>query len=482
MGVIKRYIHPTLDYATPAISSTTDRFLILRNLSQANNTGIIGQLSTLFEYTQEIFAELVQEASASAERIQSLGSRLAVLHETLPSVEAQVPEQLSLNNAGANYSNKSPEDACQFMAEARVASIRVQYEECLPPPNLCLLDAYAGESCLKKYTNPMFFFETWAEEQDRMYREAKKKRARRRKVRAAEQTTTKIAVKHVELRRNKFSAMGQEFANNPGAAIPSRPASSTSSYEQSPPSSELYLPVSTSSGFSPNPSPREEPPMSARSKSRSSSKGSSSSSSSSSTKSAPKKKEPKIKKERRSSKILKPEDLPAPPPQNNAPPPPKEVPYRAFTLSALHSLTNMTVEQPAAPTISAVAAAPAPAPPPPPPPPSMGGPPGGPPPPPMGDRSAGGGGLSGLSGQLTTAGLRSVPAEDLEKKAPVGKRSALLSAIQGGTQLKKVENQAVEDKPAETVGGFNVAMILARRAAIEFSDDEDSFGDGDDWD
>ena len=207
MGVIKRYIHPTTDYCSPNIDSTTDRFLILRNLSQANNTGLIGQLSTLFEYTQEIFSELLEEASSTASRIQSLGERVAVLQDTLPSVESQAPELLSLTNVGSSYSNKSPEDACQFLPEKRVLSIRHQYEECMPPPNLALLDPYAGESCLKKYTNPMFFFESWAEEQDRMYREAKKKRARRRKVRAAAATTTKIAVKHVELRRNKYSAM-----------------------------------------------------------------------------------------------------------------------------------------------------------------------------------------------------------------------------------------------------------------------------------
>lgn len=114
-------------------------------------------------------------------------------------------------------------------------------------------------------------------------------------------------------------------------------------------------------------------------------------------------------------------------------------------------------------------------PPPPPPPGDM------PPPPPPGNVPkvvSGGGGLN-----LADAKLKSVPDAEQGEKKPVEKRSALLSAIHAGTQLRKVDTEAIKEaNKKEDSGGFNVAKILARRAAMEFSDEDDdnSFGD-DDW-
>ena len=79
-------------------------------------------------------------------------------------------------------------------------------------------------------------------------------------------------------------------------------------------------------------------------------------------------------------------------------------------------------------------------------------------------------------GALANQQLKSVG--EVEKK-PVEKRSALLDAIQKGTTLKKVEKTEAPKNQSETA--FNVAKILARRAAIECSDEEDS-DDDDDWD
>lgn len=90
--------------------------------------------------------------------------------------------------------------------------------------------------------------------------------------------------------------------------------------------------------------------------------------------------------------------------------------------------------------------------------------------------------MGGLADQLGKTGLKAVPQEATEKK-PEGKRSALLNAIQAGTQLRKVDTAEVEEtKQGDTYGGFDVARILARRAAMEFSDEEDNSFDDDDWD
>jgi len=511
MGVIKRYIHQSLQYSTPTITSSTDRFIILRNLSQTNNTGVIGQISALFQYTHEIFSELTEEASITAEKIQSLGQRVRVLEETLPTIEKETPLRQQLTNPATSYSNPSAEDACQFLPEHRVASIRHQHNECLPPPNLALLDEYTdGESCLKKYTNPMFFLESWVEEQNRMYQEAKKKRAARRKrVREKRQATQKIEVRQVELRRNKYSAMGQEFSPAPtdhtrparttshsvSVSTPAAPVAATAEPSISPRPAPATAPTPT---VAPTPAPVSVPapaqptapvthvepePTDKVEKSKGKKK-----------EKKPKEKTEKksrLKKPRSSKKDKKKEKLP-PPPDYSAPPPPPEYsapppPPGETPATEPKSAPVAPVAAPAAPvSISRNNVPPPPAniPPPPIQPPQTGclpppPPPGNIPPPPAPTAKSGGG---GLAGQLLNVGLKPAAETDHGDKKPVEKRSALLSSIQAGTKLRKVDTSAINANKKKDDEGFNVAKILARRAAMEFSDEEDdnSFED-DDW-
>lgn len=59
-------------------------------------------------------------------------------------------------------------------------------------------------------------------------------------------------------------------------------------------------------------------------------------------------------------------------------------------------------------------------------------------------------------------------------------RSVLLEAIRKGIQLRKVEEQREQEAKHERVGN-DVATILSRRIAVEYSDSEDEseFDEGD---
>lgn len=60
-------------------------------------------------------------------------------------------------------------------------------------------------------------------------------------------------------------------------------------------------------------------------------------------------------------------------------------------------------------------------------------------------------------------------------------RSDLLAAIRMGIQLKKVQEQREQEAKREPVGN-DVATILSRRIAVEYSDsDDDSEFDENDW-
>ena len=212
MVLIKRHITPPTTY-----EPSNERITMLMDLSHANTVGLLAQISQLFTITNEMFSELVQEASTTSRRIQNLKTRVGKIKSSLLTADACIDQGVDLITPGTQYSNRCTEQAQLYMYEDRVPSMVHQYSNCTPPPNLEILDQYAGESCLKKYSNRDFFLETWIEEERLKYEDAKKKRAERRQNRQNKPTQNlnqRRVVKHVELSRAKYSAMGKEFAEN----------------------------------------------------------------------------------------------------------------------------------------------------------------------------------------------------------------------------------------------------------------------------
>ncbi|XP_072467875.1 actin-binding protein WASF3 isoform X2 [Notamacropus eugenii] len=105
-------------------------------------------------------------------------------------------------------------------------------------------------------------------------------------------------------------------------------------------------------------------------------------------------------------------------------------------------------------------------------------PPPGPPPPPPGPPVAGPSlSSSPMHGPAGAEAKRQEPAQPAISDA----RSDLLAAIRMGIQLKKVQEQREQEAKREPVGN-DVATILSRRIAVEYSDsDDDSEFDENDW-
>ncbi|NXX01533.1 WASF3 protein, partial [Larus smithsonianus] len=105
-------------------------------------------------------------------------------------------------------------------------------------------------------------------------------------------------------------------------------------------------------------------------------------------------------------------------------------------------------------------------------------PPPGPPPPPPGPPAAG--------SSLSSSPMHAPPAAEAKRHEPAqppisDARSDLLAAIRMGIQLKKVQEQREQEAKREPVGN-DVATILSRRIAVEYSDsDDDSEFDENDW-
>lgn len=105
-------------------------------------------------------------------------------------------------------------------------------------------------------------------------------------------------------------------------------------------------------------------------------------------------------------------------------------------------------------------------------------PPPGPPPPPPGPPGAG--------SSLSSSPMHAPPGAEAKRQEAVqppvsDARSDLLAAIRMGIQLKKVQEQREQEAKREPVGN-DVATILSRRIAVEYSDsDDDSEFDENDW-
>ncbi|NXT56707.1 WASF3 protein, partial [Pluvianellus socialis] len=105
-------------------------------------------------------------------------------------------------------------------------------------------------------------------------------------------------------------------------------------------------------------------------------------------------------------------------------------------------------------------------------------PPPGPPPPPPGPPATG--------SSLSSSPMHAPPAAEPKRHEPAqppisDARSDLLAAIRMGIQLKKVQEQREQEAKREPVGN-DVATILSRRIAVEYSDsDDDSEFDENDW-
>ncbi|XP_015672528.1 wiskott-Aldrich syndrome protein family member 3 isoform X2 [Protobothrops mucrosquamatus] len=102
----------------------------------------------------------------------------------------------------------------------------------------------------------------------------------------------------------------------------------------------------------------------------------------------------------------------------------------------------------------------------------------GPPPLPPGPPAAG---SSLSSSPLHTPAVAEVKRQESIQSPISGARSDLLAAIRMGIQLKKVQEQREQEAKREPVGN-DVATILSRRIAVEYSDsDDESECDENDW-
>ncbi|XP_070236598.1 actin-binding protein WASF3 isoform X2 [Bos mutus] len=496
MPLVKRNIEPRHLCRGALPEGITSELECVTNSTLA---AIIRQLSSLSKHAEDIFGELFNEANNFYIRANSLQDRIDRLAVKVTQLDSTV-EEVSLQDINMKKAFKSSTVQDQQVVSKNsipnpVADI---YNQSDKPPPLNILTPYRDDKKdgLKFYTDPSYFFDLWKEKmlQDTEDKRKEKRRQKRERHKLNPNRSQQISVRKVRTRREEWERrkMGIEFMSDArklqqagGAAEHRTPAGSHASdvtdysYPATPNHSLHPQPGTPSYGAGDGPShgPAAQAP------------------------------EHEFRPPSASARHLalnRPQQPPPPPPQAtegpqapapmapadygmlpaqiteyyspSGPPPPPPPPVIPSAQTAFVCPLQVPLQPPFPASAGSAYAGP--------PHPPSGGlvvtapPPPGPPPPPPGPPGAG--------SSLSSSPMHAPPGAEAKRQEAVqppvsDARSDLLAAIRMGIQLKKVQEQREQEAKREPVGN-DVATILSRRIAVEYSDsDDDSEFDENDW-
>uniref|UniRef100_A0ABM5FWP0 Wiskott-Aldrich syndrome protein family member n=1 Tax=Pogona vitticeps TaxID=103695 RepID=A0ABM5FWP0_9SAUR len=461
---------------------------------------IIRQLSSLSKHAEDIFGELFNEANNFYIRANSLQDRIDRLAVKVTQLDSTV-EEVSLQDINMKKAFKSStvQDQ-QVVSKSSIPNpVADVYNQSDKPPPLNILTSYRDDKKdgLKFYTDPSYFFDLWKEKmlQDTEDKRKEKRRQKREKHKLNPSRHQQINVRKVKTRREEWERrkMGIEFISD----IKKQEQAGGTKEAKMPKGSHASDITSYSYPATPNHSLHQQPMML--------SYGSGDGSQYMLANQGLEHEYRPPSATMRHATLNRPQQPPPPPPQAldgsldtvtlvptdygmlaaqmvdyynpSGPPPPPPPPMipsaqTAFVsplqIPVLPSHTGLVTGSMYSaalhpPSTGLVVTAP---------------PPPGPPPPPPGPPAAG----SSLSSSPMHAPAVAETKRHEPMQAPISDaRSDLLAAIRMGIQLKKVQEQREQEAKREPVGN-DVATILSRRIAVEYSDsDDDSECDENDW-
>ncbi|XP_077163487.1 actin-binding protein WASF3-like isoform X1 [Paroedura picta] len=507
MPLVKRNIDPRHLCRGALPDGVTSELECVTNSTLA---AIIKQLGSLSRHAEDIFGELFNEANSFCLRMNSLQERVDLLVIKVTQLDSTV-EEVSLQDINMRKAFKSSTIQNQQVVSRNSIPnpVMEMYQRCDKPPPLNILTPYRDDKKdgLKFYTDPSYFFNLWKEKMLQATEDKRKEKRRQKEQRLVEDSTREVKkVRKARNRRlewnmmaydkefrpdNRFSPSPYHMASSEGSLSPDNRSYASDVADHSYPASpnhhaqQILAPASHLSAdnkevilLASQGQDHVYRPAVAGSRQNSLSRVQ--------QPHVPQPPETMLNGPR--PQIVKdygPQQVPlaeyfVPP----APPPPPPVIPSAQTAfdSPISAPPVMAPNVATSVALSSYAPSPPPAPPCPysasPPQTGPMGPPVAPPPPPPGPPTV----------SASPAHSASPPAVTVESRKPQvplipmsDARSDLLAAIRRGIQLRKVQEQWEQEAKKEPVGN-DVATILSRRIAVEYSEsDDDSELDENEW-
>ncbi|NXT03395.1 WASF3 protein, partial [Jacana jacana] len=500
MPLVKRNIEPRHLCRGALPEGITSELECVTNSTLA---AIIRQLSSLSKHAEDIFGELFNEANSFYIRANSLQDRIDRLAVKVTQLDSTV-EEVSLQDINMKKAFKSSTIQDQQVVSKNsipnpVADI---YNQSDKPPPLNILSPYRDDKKdgLKFYTDPSYFFDLWKEKMLQDTEDKRKEKRRQKEQKRIDGTTREVKkVRKARNRRQEWNMMAYDKELRPDNRLSQSVYHGASSEGSLSPDTRSHASDVTDYSYpaTPNHSLHQQIAM----PSYGTGDGPQYVAASQSHEHEYRPPSTTV----RHATLNRPQQPPPPPPQPSdgqhssvpvvpaeygmlpaqmvdyynptGPPPPPPPPMIPSAQTAFVSPLQLPVppSHSGLVTGSTYAATH--------PPPSSGlvvtaPPPPGPPPPPPGPPAAG--------SSLSSSPMHAPPAAEAKRHEPAqppvsDARSDLLAAIRMGIQLKKVQEQREQEAKREPVGN-DVATILSRRIAVEYSDsDDDSEFDENDW-
>ncbi|KAF6376964.1 WASP family member 3 [Rhinolophus ferrumequinum] len=500
MPLVKRNIEPRHLCRGALPEGITSELECVTNSTLA---AIIRQLSSLSKHAEDIFGELFNEANNFYIRANSLQDRIDRLAVKVTQLDSTV-EEVSLQDINMKKAFKSSTVQDQQVVSKNsipnpVADI---YNQSDKPPPLNILTPYRDDKKdgLKFYTDPSYFFDLWKEKMLQDTEDKRKEKRRQKEQKRIDGTTREVKkVRKARNRRQEWNMMAYDKELRPDNRLSQSVYHGASSEGSLSPDTRSHASDVTDYSYpaTPNHSVHPQPAAPSYAVGDTAPLGPANQ--------APEHEYRAAAASARHMALNRPQQPPPPPPPQAAegaqasapmapadygmlptqtmdyynpsgPPPPPPPPMIPSAQTAFVSPLQIPM-QPAfpAPAGSSHTGPPHPTPtglvvtaPPPP----------GPPPPPPGP--------PGPGSSLSSSPMHGPPVAEAKRQEtaqpPISDaRSDLLAAIRMGIQLKKVQEQREQEAKREPVGN-DVATILSRRIAVEYSDsDDDSEFDENDW-
>uniref|UniRef100_A0A8C0FZ29 Wiskott-Aldrich syndrome protein family member n=1 Tax=Chelonoidis abingdonii TaxID=106734 RepID=A0A8C0FZ29_CHEAB len=487
MPLVKRNIEPRHLCRGALPDGVTSELECVTNSTLA---AIIKQLGSLSKHAEDIFGELFNEANSFYMRMNSLQERVDLLVIKVTQLDSTV-EEVSLQDINMRKAFKSSTVQNQQVVSRNSIPnpVMEMYQRCDKPPPLNILTAYRDDKKdgLKFYTDPSYFFNLWKEKMLQATEDKRKEKRRQKEQRLVEDSTREVKkVRKARNRRLEWNVMAYDKEFRPDNRFSPSPYHMASSEGSLSPDNRSYASDAADHSYPASPNHSAQQILAPASHLSTD-------------------KEIILVANQAQEHVYRPSaagsrqnslnrvQQPHVPPQQMplaeyfvppAPPPPPPVIPSAQTAFDSPISAPPAMAPSAAASVAHSSYAPSPPPAPPCPysasPPQTGpmGPPVAPPPPPPGPPTV----------TASPAHSASPPVAAVEPRKPQiplipmsDARSDLLAAIRRGIQLRKVQEQWEQEAKKEPVGN-DVATILSRRIAVEYSEsDDDSELDDNEW-
>ncbi|KAJ8276471.1 hypothetical protein COCON_G00082230 [Conger conger] len=469
MPLVKRSIEPRHLCRGALPDGVTSELECVTNSTLA---AIIKQLGSLSRHAEDIFGELFNEANSFYMRMNSLQERVDLLAVKVTQLDSTV-EEVSLQDINMRKAFKSStiQDQ-QVVSRTSVPNpVMEMYHRCDKPPPLNILSPYRDDKKdgLKFYTDPSYFFNLWKEKMLQATENKRKEKRRQKEQKQVEDPSREVKkVRKARNRRQEWNMMAYDKEFRPDTRLTPSPYHGMSSEGSLSPDNRSVMSDMGEHSFPA--SPNHPSQQVSGSSSYSTAEGRELLAAAAQTQSLDRVYRPTIAAAGRQANSLGRVQPPhAPPPADPALNGPRPQAVKDYSAMAAMSRPYSPSPPPAPPS----SYIPSPSHPP-----SAGGPPVAPPPPPPGPPThvlSPARNLAPSSGEVQPR-KGQVPATPMTDA-----RSDLLAAIRRGIQLRKVQEQREQEAKKEPVGN-DVATILSRRIAVEYSEsDDDSELEENEW-